>query len=141
MSSTGSLCAQKLLIQLCRLTPWKGKGLIARDIRDLSGRVSALCVGEGLAACALLRGENLEKGRNAQRARAEKHPVASSRSRTQCMSWNPGRQRNPDVLQLGIGQLQLLPASASSSSLGNWKLRSCRSILPSKRQRSSLWSL
>lgn len=53
---------------------------------------------------------NLEKGKDAQRVRAEKHPVASSRSRTQFMSWNPGRQCNPDVVQLGVGQLQLLPA-------------------------------
>lgn len=52
--------------------------MVALERRDFGELSSALCVGEDVAAERpaelQLRGENLEKGENAQRAMAEKHP-------------------------------------------------------------------
>lgn len=46
----------------------------ALERRDFGELASALCVGEDEAAELQLREENLEKGKNTQRAMAEKHP-------------------------------------------------------------------
>lgn len=117
-----SLCVQTLGICFCLLIHWEGQGLKARGVGGILDVFCFVC-GTG---CVLLRDwqheENLEKGRNAWRVRAEEHPVASSRSQTQCMSWNPGAQCNPDVLQLGVGQLQLLPQHTAEC-WGLWRLQ------------------
>lgn len=73
----------RLWAWLCLLIHWQGKGLKALTTGGILECFlpcvwDRVCSAEGLAA----RG-NLEKGRNAQRVRAEEHPVASRRSQTQ----------------------------------------------------------